>query len=96
MSSAFHEWRGDTLVLRLRVQPRASKDEFDEVLDDRIKLRITAPPIDGKANAHIRAFLADLFDVSRNRVHIAHGETGRNKTVHIEAPRTLPPFLNSP
>lgn len=91
--AGFHEWRGDTLVLRLRIQPRAAQDEFAEVLDDRIKLRITAPPVDGKANAHLIAYLADAFDVPRNRVRIAQGETGRNKTVRIEAPRKLPDFF---
>lgn len=91
MSAAFCEWRGETLVLRLRVQPRAAKDGFAEALGDRVKLRITAPPVDGKANAHIVSLLADAFGVPRGRVRITHGESGRNKTVEIEAPRRVPP-----
>ena len=48
----FYEWQGENLLLRVKTQPKASKDEFAEVLDNRLKIRITAPPIDGKANQH--------------------------------------------
>lgn len=88
MSGGYCEWRdGDTLILRLRVQPRASRDEFGEPLGDHLKVRITAPPVDGAANAHLLRFLAKSFGVPQGRVRIIQGETGRNKTVRIEAPQ---------
>ena len=52
-----------SLHLFIKVQTRNSKDELAEILDDRIKLRITAVPIDGKANKHLIQFLAKLFGV---------------------------------
>jgi len=78
----------------LRVQPKASKDEFAEVLEDRIKLRITAPPVDGKANKHIIKFLAKIFEVPKSNIMIKSGETGRNKKLIIKQPKQLPEQIN--
>ena len=86
----FYQWRDADLVLDVRVQPRASRNEFAEVLGDRIKLRITAPPVDGKANKHLSTLLADIFGVSRAHVSIVSGETGRNKRILIQQPAKLP------
>jgi uncharacterized protein len=86
----FYQWRNGDLLLDLRIQPRASSNGFAEVLGDRIKLRITAPPVDGKANKHLSALLADIFGVSRAHVSILSGETGRNKRILIEQPVKLP------
>jgi len=78
------------LHLFLRVQPKASKDEFSEVLEDRIKLRITAPPVDGKANKHLLKFLSKIFKVPKSNISIKSGETGRNKHLIIQNPKQLP------
>lgn len=86
----FYQWRDGDLLLNVRVQPRASRDEFAEVLGDRIKIRITAPPVDGKANKHLTAFLAKTFGVSRTNLLILCGETGRNKRILIQQPVKLP------
>lgn len=86
----WHHWEQDELLIDLRVQPRASRDEFVEPMGDRLKVRITAPPVDGKANAHLIKFLAKAFGVPRSSVKIVRGETGREKTVAIENPRRLP------
>lgn len=59
-----------------------------------VKIRITAPPIDGKANTHLIKFLAKTFGVSKSSVVIASGESGRNKVVRISNPRKLPELLN--
>ncbi|MDD3519200.1 MAG: DUF167 family protein [Chromatiales bacterium] len=87
------EWRGSVLVLRVRVQPRAARDRIGELLDDRLKVAITAPPVDGQANSHLIAFLAGCFGVPKSRITLAQGETGRNKTLHIDRPGRLPPPL---
>ncbi|HHJ12682.1 MAG TPA: YggU family protein [Chromatiales bacterium] len=92
----FQRWDGDDLILRLRVQPRASSDGFGEVLGDRIKLRLTAPPVDGKANAHLQKVLSKLFRVPRGAVTILRGESSRDKEVRIAAPRRLPDGFTPP
>jgi uncharacterized protein (TIGR00251 family) len=73
----------------VRVQPRASRDEL--ILDgERLRLRITAPPVDGAANAHLIRYLAGCFGVANSRVEIIRGMTGREKTVRIHGPATVP------
>lgn len=86
----FYRWEGDVLHLFVRVQPKASRDEFAEVQEDRIRLRITAPPVDGKANQHLLKFLAKAFGVAKSEVAIKNGETGRNKHLCISGPTNLP------
>ncbi len=91
----FYEWLGDDLVLNLRVQPRASADGFAEELGEQIKVRITAPPVDGKANAHLIAFLARTFKVAKTDISIVAGKSGRNKRVRIRRPARLPEIIGS-
>jgi hypothetical protein len=83
---------GGDLLLHLRVQPRASKDEL-LVDGERLRLRITAPPVDGAANNHLIRFLANTFGVSNSRVEIVRGLSGREKTVRIIEPTVIPPVL---
>jgi len=90
---SFYEWQGKDLIIRLKVQPRASDDGFAEIMDDRIKLKLTAPPIDGKANRHLTRCLAKLFKVPKGQVIILSGETGREKRVRIVGPRVLPGII---
>jgi len=91
--SSWFRWEGDDLVLQLRVQPKARRDEFAEIQDARRRLRIIAPPVEGKANAHLIRFLAKAFGVGRNQVTLETGETGRNKRIRIRAPRRFPAAL---
>ena len=86
-------WEGTALLLSVRVQPRASRDEL--IVDgERLRLRITAPPVDGAANAHLIRYLAKTFGVSPSRVEIVRGLTGRDKTVRILAPELIPTVLD--
>ena len=89
----FYRWQGDDLVLSCHLQPKASCDEFAGEHGERLKIRITAPPVDGKANAHLIGFLAEQFGVAKQAVVIERGDTGRQKTVRIESPARLPPQL---
>jgi hypothetical protein len=86
----FYRWEGNVLHLFVRVQPKASKDEFAEVQENRIRIRITAPPVDGKANEHLLKFVAKACGVAKSKVQIKNGETGRNKHLSITAPLSLP------
>lgn len=82
--------RPDLLVCRLRIVPRAPRSELAGVHGDRLKLRLCAPPVDGRANAELVVLLARLFGVPRSRVRLTAGLRGRNKTVEIESPGELP------
>lgn len=94
-SAPCFSWQGDLLILRIKVQPRASRNALGEVLGDRFKLYLTAPPVDGQANAAVIAFLAKAFGVPKNQVVIRRGETGRDKEVHIQSPKLLPKQLEA-
>lgn len=84
---------GTDWVLELRVQPRASRTEFAGVHGDRLRLRLNAPPVDGKANAALVEFIAGAFGVPRARVVLEQGETSRDKRVRVCGSAALPAAL---
>ena len=84
---------GDDLLLGCYLQPRASKDEVVGKHGDALKIRITAPPVDGEANAQLIRFLSKQFGVSKSDVVIESGATGRRKTVRIIKPARQPDWL---
>lgn len=88
------EWRDDDVTLRLRVQPRSSRDEL-AWQGEQLKLWTTAPPVDGKANQHICRYLARLFGVARGQVELLSGEIGRDKRIRIRQPRKIPDALQA-
>ena len=80
------EWIRETtkgLLLPVRVVPRASKNEIRGVHGDALKVRLQAPPVEGKANQALIRFLSETLSISRSQLSIAAGETGRNKAVLI-------------
>jgi|SRR3990172_12340097 len=71
-------------ALAIRVIPRASKNEVAGVLEDgTIKIRLTSPPIDGRANHALIEFLSELLGIPRAKIQIVAGQKGRNKLVAI-------------
>lgn len=94
--SDFYRWDADALIISVRVQPRASRDEIVGPYGDSLKVRITAPPVDGKANAHLIKYLAKAFGVPRARVHLLSGDSGRDKRLRIDSPTRLPDSIPSP
>lgn len=88
---SWYRWQGVDLLLTVRLQPRASRDEIVGPHGDALKIRITAPPVEGQANAHLIKFLAGAFEVSRGQVALVSGDTARSKQLRINAPRRLPP-----
>ena len=70
-------------TFRVRVQPGASKNEIVGVQQDALKVRISAPPVEGKANKALIQFLAKQLGVKRNQVEIISGHTTRIKTIHV-------------
>ena len=92
----WYTFDNNDLILRLRIQPKASSNELAEILGDERKLRITAPPVDGKANKHIVALMAKMCKVAKSDVKIVSGELGRSKVVAVNAPRLLPEGVEKP
>lgn len=72
------------VLFRIRVVPRASRCGPAGFQDDALKLRITAPPVEGKANEACIALLAELLGVKKGQVAIIAGQTSRTKTVAVE------------
>jgi uncharacterized protein (TIGR00251 family) len=93
MSDNYFSWHDDTLQLRVYVQPQARQDENVGLYVDYLKVRITAPPIDGKANARLLKFLVRIFGVRRNQLEITAGKKARHKQLRIQDPSCLPDGL---
>jgi len=71
-------------ALAIRVTPRARKNEIVEIMADQtIKIRLTAPPVEGKANDALIEFIARVLEVPRTKVAIVAGANGRDKLVSI-------------
>lgn len=87
-------WRREeadgALVLALHVQPGAKRTGVAGTYGTALKLKLAAPPVDGKANAALLAFLAEAFGVPQRGVTLVRGETSRDKIVRIGAPRLRP------
>ena len=74
---------GET-TLSVRVQPRSPRDEIVGRLDDgRVKIRVAAPPVDGRANLRLIRFLADRLGVSRSSIRLVRGANSLNKVIAI-------------
>lgn len=94
MPEPYYQWQDGDLILRCHLQPKASRDEISGLHGDSVKIRIAAPPIDGRANAALIRFLAKTFGVAKRDVTILSGESGRGKRVRILAPTRVPDDLD--
>jgi len=72
------------LTIDILVVPRASRTTVGPMVGDRLRVAVTAPPVDGEANAAVIDALAEAFGVRRAAVTIVRGERGRRKTMRIE------------
>ena len=84
------EKQQNDLLLNLYIQPKASRDQIVGLHGDELKIAITAPPIDGKANAHLIKYLAKCFKVPKSQIQILKGELGRHKQIKVFTPTVLP------
>ncbi len=73
----------DGIILRLRISPNASKNQFI-FAEDMIKLKITAQPIENKANKAVIEYLSKLFKVPKTKITILKGDTSKEKTLLIK------------
>jgi uncharacterized protein (TIGR00251 family) len=74
---------GDAVVLTLHIQPGAKRTETAGLHGDALKIRLAAPPVDGKANDALIAFLAKTLGIPKSRVELVSGQTSRAKRVRV-------------
>ncbi|HWX19634.1 MAG TPA: DUF167 domain-containing protein [Candidatus Binatia bacterium] len=80
---AFLRAQPDGALLAIKLQPRASVNQFGEPLGAELRIKVTAPPVDAAANEALVRFLAETLDCPRNRVELLRGHTSRHKTVKL-------------
>ena len=74
--------KGNQLIIPVRIIPKSSRNQV--IMEgDRIKIKITAPPVEGKANQGLIKFLSKLLGVSKSSIEIISGETSKNKKVSV-------------
>ena len=83
MSSFDAHRRGESVRFSVGLQPRASKNEIAGLQGPSLKIRVTAPPVDGSANEALIDFLSDSLEISRRNVCIISGHTSRTKVVEV-------------
>jgi uncharacterized protein (TIGR00251 family) len=75
--------RGEAVRFTVRLQPRASRNEIAGLQGSSLRIRVTAPPVDGLANDALIDFLSDSLGVSRRNVCIVTGQSSRTKVVEV-------------
>ncbi|HLC18332.1 MAG TPA: DUF167 domain-containing protein [Thermodesulfobacteriota bacterium] len=70
--------------IKLRIQPRASRDEVAGIHGDSLKVKLTAPPVEGEANKALVSFLSKLLGIKKSSIKIASGEKSRTKRILVE------------
>lgn len=78
---------GDRLWLAVSVVPNATRTGADGLHDGALRVRLAAPPVDGKANDTLLAWLADELGLPRRDLSLVRGQTARRKWVEIDAPQ---------
>jgi hypothetical protein len=88
MSGPCYQEIDDGLLLAVRVQPRASREHVGEVIEGRLRIRLTAPPLDDAANAALVGLLARWLGVGRADVRLVAGQRSREKRVLVRGDTT--------
>ncbi len=73
----------DGVLLSVKLQPRASRNEICAPLGDELKIKVTAPPVDAAANQALIELLAEKLDCPRGKVELIRGQTSRHKTIKL-------------
>ena len=74
---------GNDIIVKVKIVPGSSKNKIIGVYNDSLKITITAPPVEGKANKKCIAYLAKYFDVAKSKIEIIAGQTSKNKLIKI-------------
>jgi len=92
-AAGWYRQEGAAWLLTIYLQPGARKTEVAGLHDGALKLRLAAPPVEGKANAALIAWLADWFGVPKNRVQIRNGTLSRHKLIEVHGSQKSPADL---
>jgi len=74
---------GNDIIIKVKIVPGSSKNKIIGVYNDSLKITITAPPVEGKANKKCIAYLAKYFNVAKSKIEIISGQTSKNKLIKI-------------
>lgn len=85
----------DGLTLSVRVTPGARRSEVVSTDGDRLRIKVAAPPVEGKANAEVVRFVAELFRVRRSAVSLVSGDHSRDKVLWVAGVEHPPPGLTA-
>ena len=86
MSSSINDclkFAGNEIVVKVKIVPGSSQNKIVGVYNNALKITITAPPVEGKANKKCIAYLAKYFDVAKSRIEIISGKTSKIKLIKI-------------
>jgi uncharacterized protein len=81
---AWYRREGDCITLTLHIQPGAKQTAVAGLHGDALKIRLSAPPVEGRANEALLKFIADFFEVPLRAVKLKQGEQSRHKRVEIK------------
>ena len=84
MSRSWCKEYGDGLRIAVHVQPNASRSEVIGEIGGALKIRLNAPPVDGKANDTLECFIAERLKVPKRDVSVSHGRSGRQKLLQVK------------
>ncbi len=93
------EWyrqNGELLTLTLHIQPGAKRSEIAGLHGDALKIRLAAPPIEGRANEALLKFIALLFDVPVRQVELKQGGQSRHKVIQVQGSKIVPESILPP
>lgn len=94
--AAWYRREVDAIILALHVQPGAKRCETAGLHGDALKIRLAAPPIEGRANEALQRFIAELFEVPLRNVELLRGAQSRHKMVKVVGSAVVPENLIKP
>ena len=74
----------DGVLLRVKLQPRASENKIDAPIGDELKIKVTAPPVDAAANEALIRLLAEVLNCPKGAVQLVRGQTSRHKVIWLQ------------
>jgi uncharacterized protein (TIGR00251 family) len=89
----WYETRGSDLLIRARVQPRASREGIDGARNGRLRVRVSAPPVEGAANARVVLLLSEQLGIPRSTLTVTRGAKSRDKDILVQGAAARAPEL---
>ena len=91
--NAWYRRNGDLLTLTLHIQPGAKRTEMAGLHGEALKIRLAAPPVEGRANEALLKFIANIFGVPLRQVELKQGGQSRHKVVAVTGSKVEPESL---